>query len=203
MKIVKPSATLLWITPDAEKAIERAGRTCYKSEDKITEESAGEFIRKIIASGHESVIEHASASYLLVCDRGVSHEAVRHRICSFSQESTRYVNYSKGKFGGEISVIEPPGLSENSHSGWFSACSFAEDIYMKMLADGCSPQIARSVLPNSLKTEIATTANLREWRHIFRLRTSPKAHPQMREVAAMVLADLKERCPNVFFDINA
>ena len=205
MRIVKPSAELLWITPDAEQVIERSGRTCYKSEDAITKDSAGKFIRKIIASGHHSVIEHASASFLFICDRGVTHELVRHRLVSYSQESTRYCNYGKNRFGNEITVIEPPGLTETQRDIWTKAVLCAEERYLLLLnnlGQTCPPQIARSVLPNCLKTEIVTTCNLREWRHIFKLRTSEAAHPQIREIMDIALAKLFPLRPNAFYDFK-
>lgn len=201
MKIVEPSSTLVWITPNAERVIEEAGRTCYKSEDRITDDSAGKFIRKILASGHESVIEHASACFRIVTDRGVTHELVRHRLVSYSQESTRYCNYGKEKHGNEITVIRPPGLDIGQESDWQHAMRDAEESYLCMLSSGASPQIARSVLPNSLKTEIVTTANLREWRHIFKLRLSPRAHPQIQEVMRPIRETLKGLCPTVFYDL--
>jgi len=200
MNIVKPSAQLLEITPDAEQLIERCGRTCYKSEDKITESSSSRFVEMIIKRGHLSVIEHASATILFVCDRGVTHELVRHRLASYSQESTRYCNYCKDKFGNEISVIQPPGLDEANLSLWKSTCEEVERSYLSMIDSGVPPQIARSILPNCLKTEIATTANLREWRHILMMRTSAAAHPQIREIMNVASSILKEKCPNVFYD---
>lgn len=200
MQIVKPSATLLWITPNAEQEIERAGRTCYKSEDKITGDSAGKFIRMIMKRGHESVIEHATASFLFICDRGVTHELVRHRLVAYSQESTRYCNYGKEKHGKEITVIEPPGLNRDARTFWYLAMKNAEEAYFDLLNENCPPQIARAVLPNSLKTEIVTTCNLREWRHICRLRTSKAAHPQIKEIMDVALVKLISLCPNVFHD---
>jgi thymidylate synthase (FAD) len=184
--------------------LERIGRTCYKSEDRITVDSGAKFVRRIIDSGHESVIEHASMSVRFICDRGVTHELVRHRLCAFSQESTRYCNYSKNKFGSEITVIEPcfwrddPGML----SAWREACERAERAYMDLLTAGAKPEQARSVLPNSLKTEIVCTANLREWRHIFRLRTSERAHPQMREVMRPLLVIARRQLPEVFNDVG-
>lgn len=200
MKIAKPSATLLWITPNAEQEIERAGRTCYKLENMITRDSAGKFIRMIMKRGHESVIEHATASFLFVCDRGVTHELVRHRLVAYSQESTRYCNYGKDKFDRGISVIVPPGLNDEQRRLWTFGCERAETAYLALLESGCSPQIARSVLPNSLKTEIVATCNLREWRHICRLRTSKAAHPQIKEIMDIALVKLISLCPNVFHD---
>jgi thymidylate synthase (FAD) len=202
MKIIKPSVELLSITPNAEKLIERAGRVCYKSEDLITEESSAKFIQNIIKRGHEAVLEHANASLLFICDRGVTHELVRHRLVAYCQESTRYCNYSKDKFSNEITVIEPPTLTPNQKMNWYDAMIHAELSYTLLIRDGVSPQIARSVLPNSLKTEIVATANMREWRHILKLRTSPAAHPQIIEVMNIAKSILKKECPNVFGDIE-
>jgi len=187
------------------KRIERAGRTCYKSEDKITDESAPAFVKKIMSMGHESVLEHEKVTVRVVCDRGVTHEIVRHRLCAFSQESTRYCNYGKG--GGQITVILPCfDWAKHDHDPlyreWLTAMTQCEYTYLRMLGAGASPQEARSVLPNSLKTEIVVTADLREWRHIFRLRTSKRAHPQMREIMLPLFAEFKERIPVVFDDIE-
>jgi thymidylate synthase (FAD) len=206
MKIIKPSIEILDnITPvEVLKKLELCGRVCYKSENKITDESAVKFISNIIKRGHESVLEHVSFSVRFICDRGVTHEMVRHRIASYSQESTRYCNYSKGQFNGEITVIEPcflvPGTE--GYDMWYRACQMAEQYYFSMLDWGCSPQEARAVLPNSLKTELIMTANIREWRHFLKLRTSPAAHPQMREVANMLLTELNFLLPSLFDDIE-
>lgn len=184
--------------------IEKIGRVCYKSENNISEESAQNFIKMIIASGHESVIEHDSITVKFICDRGVSHEIVRHRIASYSQESTRYCNYSKDKFGNELTLIKPCFWNENSkeYKLWLDSMAVLEKNYMSLLASGAKPQEARSILPNSLKTEIVVTMNLREWRHFFKLRTSERAHPQMREVAIMLLKELKNQIPVIFDDIE-
>jgi thymidylate synthase (FAD) len=198
VKIVKPSAKLIWITQNAIQIMELAGRTAYKSEDKITPDSASKFVKMIIEKGHLTVIEHASASIKVVCDRGVSHEIVRHRLFSFTQESTRFCNYSNAKFGEEITVIEPPNLTANQHYDWIHAVIKAEEYYFSMLSESCSPQIARSVLPNCLKTEIVITGNFREWKHFLSLRTAPAAHPQMREIAKMIQEILNAEYPEVF-----
>lgn len=212
MKIIKPYYEILSKIDGKEllKNIERAGRTCYKSEDKITDESAEKFISMLIQRGHESVLEHEKLSILFVCDRGVSHEIVRHRIASFSQESTRYCNYSKDKFDNQLTFILPEWLQadhENqdvSHGYliWYDAMIDSEENYKQLLNNGWTPQQARSVLPNSLKTEIVVTANLREWRTIFKQRTSSAAHPQMRELMCPLLDELKTIIPVVFNDIN-
>lgn len=206
MKIITPSFEIL--TPlDGKtilKHIELCGRVCYKSEDKITDTSAATFVANIIKRGHEAVLEHYDITVKFICDRGVSHELVRHRLASYCQESTRYCNYSKDGFGGEITVIWPYFLSKGSTAmqHWVRACRQAEDAYFNMLNFGCTPQEARSVLPNSLKTEVVMTANLREWRHFFKLRTAPAAHPQMREVAIPLLHRMQELVPVVFDDLE-
>lgn len=206
MKIIKPSVEI--ISPingqDILAHIERCGRVCYKSEGKITEGSAERFVRNIIKSGHESVLEHSSFTVLFTVDRGVSHEIVRHRIASYSQESTRYCNYSRDDFGGEITVIQPCYLLEGDSaawSWWYSSCVSSEANYFGLLNAGCTAQEARAVLPHSIKTEVVMTANLREWRHFLKLRTGTGAHPQMREVALMLLEQVRELIPVVFDDI--
>ena len=186
------------------KSIEEAGRVCYKSEEKMTEDSAEKFVAGIIKRGHEAVLEHEAIRVKFIVDRGVSHEIVRHRLAAYCQESTRYCNYSKGKFGEEITVIEPCFWDKDSDlmKDWRSAMRMAENHYLGLLHQGASPQEARSVLPNSLKTEVVMTANLREWRHFFKLRTAPAAHPQMREVAIALLKEFQKLVPVVFDDIE-
>jgi thymidylate synthase (FAD) len=221
VKIIKPSVTLIHCTFNPERVIERMGRICYQSQHKVQTcascngdgcsvcastgtdiASAIAFVKMIIANGHESVMEHASAGFSIVTDRGVTHEIVRHRLASYSQESTRYCNYGKDQFGREIAVVQPLELESNARRYvWEDAVKAAETAYFDMLQAGASPQIARSVLPNSLKSEIGMTANFREWRHFLRLRTSPKAHPQMREIAEMIRAELLRLSPICFEDI--
>jgi thymidylate synthase (FAD) len=206
VKVIKSSVEIIdsFDGLDVIKKIELCGRVCYKSEGKIKEGSAEKFVAALIRNGHESVIEHVSFTVKFIVDRGVSHEMVRHRLASYSQESTRYCNYSKGQFNGEITVIEPcflvPGTE--GYNMWYRACQMAEQYYFSLLDWGCSPQEARAVLPNSLKTELVMTANIREWRHFLKLRTSPAAHPQMREVAKLLLKELKAKIPVVFDDIK-
>lgn len=203
MKIVPPSHQILFLPPAEEvlRLVEAAGRTCYKSEHLISDDSAPKFIGRIIASGHHSVIEHASLSVRFVCDRGVTHELVRHRLAAYSQESTRYANYSQQRFGREITVIRPifwaPGTP--AYQRWLEAMQAAETAYLELLDLGTRPEQARSVLPNSLKTEIVMTANLREWRHVIGLRGSKAAHPQIREIVLPLLDELHNQVP-VFFD---
>lgn len=207
MKIIEPSFIFEdTLRPDEIMAkIERAGRTCYKSEGRIAEGSAEKFIASIVKRGHESVLEHASVTVRLICDRGVTHEIVRHRVASYSQESTRYCNYSGDKFGSEITVIRPFFWNDDPEKFeiWKNAMAAAEKAYNDLIAAGATAQEARSVLPNSLKTEIVMTMNMREWRHFFKLRAAPAAHPQMREVAVPMLQAFKELLPSLFSDIEA
>ena len=213
MRLVKPSFEILSIDENALERIEVAGRTCYKSEEKMTSDSSLKFAKSLLSRGHLSVIEHANATVKFVVDRGVSHELVRHRLCAFSQESTRYCNYKGG-----VTFVIPPWLpfepqkdmDSNATLGFFSDGCFssdsvwllsiarAEQTYLQLLEFGWTPQQARSVLPNSLKTEIVVTANMREWLHIFDLRTSKAAHPQMREIMKPLLFEFANRIPVLF-----
>jgi len=223
MKLIKPSVELLYFNEDALKLIEIAGRTCYKSEDKITETSSEKFALRRLKTGHESVIEHSMATVRFTCDRGVSHELVRHRLTSISQESTRYCDYE----GGHVVFIIPeivkgcfPIVGDNVwdetrvvelfealgfHNPaviWADTMLYAEARYKRLRVAGWSPQWARSVLPNSLKTEVVMTANFREWRHFFKLRTSAAAHPTMREVAIPLVKEMQSRIPFMFEDFS-
>lgn len=215
MRLVRPSFEILKImgSPEVDplRLIELAGRTCYKSEAKISTGTAERFTKMIIKMGHESVIEHSAMTVKFICDRGVSHELVRHRLCAFSQESTRYCNYK----GGVTFVIPPwidieegeyddgmftPFNQEGPTFDWLASCLYTEKAYLS-LSKRWSPQQARSVLPNSLKTEIVVTANFREWRHIFKLRCSSAAHPQMREIMIPLREECKKLIP-VIFDVK-
>ncbi len=220
MKVINSGYEIL--TPISEggieelKQIERIGRVCYKSEDRITEdgESAKKFVKMLLDKGHEAMIEHSQLSIMFTCDRGVSHEIVRHRVASFAQESTRYVNYANDKFGNEITVIDiAPGIELDNKTNslqtkaaiydeWYVAMEEAEKHYLKMIELGATPQIARSVLPNSVKTNITMTGNYREWRHFFKLRTAKGAHPQMREIMVKLCKDLQSKIPIIFDDIE-
>lgn len=206
MKIITPSFSIVGKVNGKKilKNIEAAGRTCYKSEDKITEDSAKKFVANVIRSDHESVIEHEKVTVRIICDRGVTHEIVRHRLASYSQESSRYCNYSNEKFGGEITVIKPLFWKEDSlnYKIWKESCEAAEKAYFDLLTNGATPQEARSVLPNSLKTEIVMTANLREWRHFFKLRCARASHPQMVEIARPILKEFQNLIPIIFDDIQ-
>ncbi|MCL2853067.1 MAG: FAD-dependent thymidylate synthase [Defluviitaleaceae bacterium] len=206
MKILPPSAHVLDdIGPDdILRRIERAGRVCYKSEGKAGPGTAPKFVANLIKRGHESVIEHEKLSVLLICDRGVSHEIVRHRLASYSQESTRYCNYAGDNFGGEISFIKPCFWNEGdaAYELWKDAMRQCERTYFAMIEGGAKPEQARSVLPNSLKTELVATMNMRAWRHFLKLRTDTASHPQMRELAGLVLSEFRARIPVLFDDIS-
>lgn len=210
------SITVDWLDKEPDGAqmianVARMGRICYQSEGKTSDE---DFVRRLIERGHESVLEHEKISVIVRCDRGISHELVRHRIASYSQESTRYCNYSREKFDSGVAYINlAPGLERDPKcatlnelqqdlllSEWLKACEDAERHYLRMLEIGASPQIARSVLNNSTKTQIGITMNLRAWRHFFTLRLSPAAHPQMRELAEKLLKTLRAAVPVVFDD---
>ena len=213
MIVVRPSIEILTDTSYETmlRKIERIGRVCYKSEDKIAEGSAEGFIRAIIKRGHESVIEHESISVRVTCDRGVTHEIVRHRIASYSQESTRYCNYTSDKFGSQISCIDiATGFHYDMNDEadrrkwdiWNAAMAAAEKYYFELINAGAKPEEARSVLPNSLKTEIVMTMDLREWRHFIRLRGSRAAHPQIAEITAQIRDEFVKRYPVFFEDLQ-
>ena len=206
MKIINPSV-MLEDEIDGQailKKLERIGRTCYKSEGNIKEDSAEKFVKNIMNRNHMSVIEHESISVRIICDRGVTHEIVRHRIASYSQESTRYCNYSNDKFGNELTFIKPCFFDEGSegYEIWEKSMQNIENEYMELIEVGAKPQEARSILPNSIKTEIVMTMNLREWRHFFLLRCDKAAHPQMRQVANLILNLFKANIPIIFDDIE-
>lgn len=204
MRVINASAEILSLgsgQDDVLKTIEACGRVSYKSEDRMTPTSASRFVKMLLTNGHESVLEHVSATVKFIVDRGVSHEIVRHRIAAYTQESTRYCDYNKM---GDVTFIRPhfwDSMTSECMAVWLSAMNSAEIAYKKLREQGAKPQEARGVLPNSLKTEVIMTANLREWRHFFKLRTAAAAHPQMREVTCPLLEEFKKRVPVVFDDI--
>lgn len=202
MRVIEPSFEVVGTIDPASimKELELIGRVCYKSEDRITDTSSEKFLTSILKRGHESVVEHRSITVKVICDRGVSHELVRHRIASYTQESTRYCNYSGDKFGNELTFIKPFYWAEDEkkYGLWLDAMQYIEDCYMKLLGSGATPEEARAILPNCLKTEIVMSMNLREWRHFFKLRASPQAHPQMREIALPLLEYMKNMLPVIF-----
>ena len=223
MKIIEPSIILEDEINGQEilNKIERIGRVCYKSENNIKEGSAERFISNLINRHHESVLEHVSISVRVICDRGVSHEIVRHRLASYSQESSRYCNYSNDKFGNELTFIKPCWFKSNVEDfneyvnndnytvslsadelDWIALMIAIEDLYSLFIDDNWTPEQARSILPNSIKTEIVMTMNLREWRHCFKMRCDKAAHPQMSQIANMILDTFKEKIPVIFNDIE-
>lgn len=214
MRIVEPSVRVLYAPEEkcphcggeldgAYKRIERIGRTAYKSEDKITPESAESFVKMLADRRHWPVFDHIHVTVLWVTNRGVSHELVRHRIAAYLQESTRFCNYSKGKFGGECSFVRPeeflPGTDD--YDMWAYQMGQTEQWYLAWLARGKKPDRARGVLPNDLKTEIVSTFDFTEWRHVLSLRTAPVAHPQMRQLTIPLLNEFAQRWPHVFSDL--
>ena len=208
MKVINPSYEIL-SHPSIEdlKALEYIGRTCYKSEKHISDMSAERFVKNLIDKGHEAIIEHAYISVKFICDRGISHEIVRHRLASFAQESTRYCNYTSDKFNNHITVIKPVFYGDTESvqfKTWFDSCMQSEQAYFKLIGNGSTPEEARCVLPNSLKTELVMTANLREWRHFFKLRAADitgKAHPQIKQLTIPLLKELQNLLPVIFDDI--
>ncbi len=197
MEIIEPSVQIMDDIDELSilTKLELCGRTAYKSEDKITKGSAEKFIRAIIKSGHGSVLEHVNITVKFICDRGVTHELVRHRIASYTQESTRYCNYYKK---GTVFINPPWKFGEDD----IDLLARIEEHYNKKISEGQTPQQARAYLPNCLKTEIVTTMNVREWRHVMGLRTKPDCHPQMQQVMKMLLNEFKQKLPLLVEDIN-
>jgi len=206
MKIIEPRHDILTNIEalDILQHIELCGRICYKSEGKIDDDSYRPFMNVILTRKHESVLEHFSISVKFITDRAVTHEIVRHRLAAYSQESQRYCNYSQDKYGNDVTFIKPNWCEEGSlqYSMWKNSCETSEKIYLDLLKLGVKPENARSVLPNSTKTEIVMTANLREWRHVLKLRTSKQAHPDMQALMKPLLAEFQEKIPLIFEDIN-
>lgn len=208
MNIIKPSFEICTLVDGIEacKHLEKCGRVCYRSEGKITEDSYVSFLRRIIKSGHESVLEHFSFTVFITVDRGITHEIVRHRLASYSQESTRYCNYTKEGFDSQITYIDiSDDFLPNGGEAQLilkRALKNAELAYFDLVDIGVRPEIARNILPHSLKTTIAMTCNIREWRHFFKERTSGAAHPQIREIAIPLLKECKQIFPILFDDIE-
>lgn len=213
MQIIQPRYEILEQPRVPCISIERAARTCFKSEDKITTESAEKMTENLIDRGHEAMIEFGG--WIVVkfySNRGFAHELVRHRLASFAQESTRYCNYSKGKFGGEITCIDPTQMLEMSvkdpekraefKAHLIETWLYCEQRYMDLVGMGCPAEIAREGLPIGVKAEIVIGATVREWRHIFKLRTSKKAHPRMRELMRPLLAELRKTMPIIFDNVG-
>ncbi|NMB92110.1 MAG: FAD-dependent thymidylate synthase [Parcubacteria group bacterium] len=199
IKIIKPKVVIETKFSGVKilKTLEKFGRLSHKSEKKITKDSYRIFLKKLLNWGHESILEHVSISVRFICDRGVTHELVRHRLAAYTQESTRYCNYS-----GNIQFIEPLFYKKGSekYKIWYQNCQEAAKNYNQLIELGSTPEEARSVLPNSLKTEIVATFNLREWRHVFEMRTQKAAHPQIREIMIPTLKIFQQKIPLLFDD---
>lgn len=204
MKIIEPKLEILTPIDGKEilKHLERCARNCYKSEDKITEDSAKKMIAKLIEMGHEAMIEHFNITVKLTTDVGAYKDLTRHRHASFAIESTRYCNYSKGKYGNELTVIKPCNITENDqYAVWEQAMRSAEGYYNNMAKLGCKADQLRMILPHSTKADVIMTANLREWRHILNLRCAPAAHPSVQQIMKMVLSEFHNKIPVIFDDI--
>ena len=205
MRLVKPSIRIPKEDWELKiKRLERCGRVCYKSEDQLEREGDvnNSFIRMLVGRKHESVLEHEKVTFLMTADRGVTHELVRHRMASYSQESTRYCNYGKDKFGNEVTFIKPNFFTKEELAVWTDTMGMIETNYFKLLELGATPQEARSLLPNSLKTEIAVTMNMRSLRNFLNQRCAVSAHPQIKEVAIPLLLYLQEKAGPLFSDIT-
>lgn len=212
MRVIDQSASVLEMDKSQAVAamihLERCGRICYQSEDFMKDDSYEKFLRMLIEHGHESVLEHVSVTVKIVCSRGTSHQLVRHRLAAYSQESTRYCNYSQGRFGSSVTFIMPPGLRPAHGQGslepyytWLDAMKASEQTYLKLIDLGLKPEVARGVLPQDLKTEMVVTMNLRSWRHVLKVRLANAAQRDVRELMKMIHSQLVELFPPIFSDI--
>ena len=204
MKIIKPWIEIERIDGKSiMKNIEKACRTCYRSENLITEESYKNLIKNCLNRGHESILEHEKITIRMCCDIGVYKDLTRHRFGSFSIESTRYCNYGKDKFDNEIKFIEPCNIDKKKlFNEWYSACTEIEQRYLKMAELGATPDQMRMILPHSTAAEVVMTANIREWRHILSLRASKMTHPSVQQLMIPLLLYFKRCMPELFEDIN-
>lgn len=204
MKLIKPTVEILDSIDEKEviSKIAKVARTCYKSEDLSTNDKDKQLVTNLIKSKHDAMLEFFDITVKFTTDRGVSHELVRHRVASYAQESTRYCNYSKDKFGNELTFIIPSWVEDPyKEDAWIMAMKYAENHYFRLINNGWTAQQARMVLPMSIKTEINMKANLREWRHFFELRCSKAAHPDMRYLALNLLKQMYIKLPTIFSDI--
>lgn len=205
MRIVKPIVEIEKVDYNRiMKNLERACRTCYRSENNITEESYKTLLKNCINRGHESILEHEKITIRMICDVGVYKDLTRHRIASFSIESTRYCNYGKDKFENEIKFIEPVNIDENTeiYEEWKTACGEIEKHYLKMANFGATPDQMRMILPHSTAAQVTMTANIREWKHILSLRANAHAHPAVEQVMIPLLIHFKEKMPEIFDNIE-
>lgn len=205
MKIVEPKVEFLTQLDGEQvlKHLELCARNCYKSEDKITEDSASKMVQKLIELGHEAMIEHFNVTVKLTTDVGAYKDLTRHRHASFAIESSRFCNYSKGKYGNELTFMKPINIEENSpeYQIWVNCMKNIEDAYNNMASLGAKADQLRMLLPHSTKADVIMTANLREWRHILNLRCATYAHPSVRQVCLMLLEEFHKNIPVVFDDI--
>jgi len=204
MKLIEPRVCVeSYDSRKIMKNLERACRTCYRSEDLITEESYKTLLKNCINRGHESILEHEKITIRMTCDVGVYKDLTRHRFASFSIESTRYCNYGKDKFDNEINFIRPIFADElDKFNIWEDTMKTIEDAYMKMVVAGYKPDEMRMILPHSVAAEVTMTANIREWKHILDLRTKKMAHPAVQQVMIPLLLNFKKNMPEIFGDIE-
>ena len=205
MKIVEPVVYIENYDPiKILKRIERACRTCYRSEDLITEDSYKNLIKNCLTRGHESILEHEKVSVRMICDVGAYKDLTRHRIASFSIESTRYCNYGKDKFDNQIKILKPVHIEEGSeiYEVWKKSMEEMEKYYMEMAALDAKPDQLRMLLPHSTAAEVNMTANIREWRHVLSLRAAKHTHPSIRSITIPILLKFKEDMPELFGDIE-
>lgn len=205
MKIIEPTIEIENVDyKKIMKNLEKACRTCYRSEDKITDESYKTLLKNCINRGHESILEHEKITIQMVCDIGVYKDLTRHRIASFSIESTRYCNYGKDKFENQIKFIKPVNMEENTelYAEWKNNCEEIEKHYIKMAKLGATPDQMRMILPHSTAALVTMTANVREWKHILELRASAHAHPSVEQVMIPLLIHFKENMPEIFENIE-
>lgn len=205
MKIIEPTMQVEKVDyKQIMKNLERACRTCYRSEGKITEESYKTLLKNCINRGHESILEHEKVTIRMVCDIGVYKDLTRHRIASFSIESTRYCNYGKDKFDNEIKFIKPVNMEEGTelYNRWYSTCKTIEENYIEMSKLEATPDQLRMLLPHSTAAEVTMTANIREWKHIFSLRCTKHTHPAVEQLMIPLLLKFKKEMPEIFDNIE-
>ena len=180
--------------------IERACRTCYRSEEMITEDSYKTLLKNCLNRGHESILEHEKVSIRMICDLGVYKDITRHRLASFSIESTRYCNYGKDKFGSELKIMKPCNIEEGTemYEDWKNTMLCIEKNYIKMSQEGAKPDQLRMLLPHSIAAEVNMTCNIREWKHVLSLRCTNHAHPSIRQVLIPLLLKFKQDMPEIF-----
>lgn len=202
VRFVRQEWQIEFATPDMLEAIERVGRTCYRSELKAAENTAPKFVRMLISRGHESPLEFAQIVVRIVCDRGISHQLVRHRLASYAQESTRYCNYASERFGCQVTLIEPTHWPQKMLGFYMPAAEAAAQGYLTAIDAGVPAEIARDLLPTATATQIVMECNVRQWRHVFRERTVKAAHPRMRDLMRPMLREFRDRFPVVFDDVG-